>query len=100
MWFSIGFGTNMYNTDMIVWHADGDESNVIDYYSTENWTPEADEQQDLDYYHIWYPADEDDPDSYPKVNFLIYRDLDTNDAEKDYILDFGQHDMVYAFNLI
>ena len=50
MWFSIGFGTSMKNTDMIAWHADGQESRVVDYWSTKKWTPETDEQQDLDFY--------------------------------------------------
>ena len=99
MWFSIGFGTSMKDTDMIVWHADGGEnSRVVDYWSTRKWTPEIDEQQDLDSYSNTIEADANDPEDYPKVVFLTYRDLDTGDVEKDYLISLDKeiHDMVYG----
>ena len=101
MWFSIGFGTSMKNTDMIVWHADGDESRVIDYWSTQKFTPEIDEQQDFDFYFNTFEADEEVEDDYNKVSFLTYRDLDTGDDDKDYLISLEKeiHDMVYGINL-
>ena len=100
MWFSIGFGINMNNTDMIAWHADGANSRVTDYHSVSKGTPEADEQQDLDYYFNLVDADENDPSDYPKVHFLVYRDLDTGDELKDFLLEINTEvDMVYAFYL-
>ena len=47
MYFSIGFGGSMRNTDMITWHADGIYSKVADYWSTERDTPEKDDNQDI-----------------------------------------------------
>ena len=101
MWFSIGFGTSMKNTDMIVWHADGDESRVVDYWSTQKFTPEIDEQQDLDFYFNTFEADEEVEDDYNKVSFLTYRDLDTGDDDKDYLISLEKeiHDMVYGIYL-
>ena len=101
MWFSIGFGTSMKNTDMIAWHADGQESRVVDYWSTKKWTPETDEQQDLDFYFNTFEADPEDEEDYPKVHFLTYRDLDTGDTEKDYLIELDKeiHDMVYGMYL-
>ena len=43
MWFSIGFGNDMWDTDMIGWHADGTNSRVLDYFSTAKISPELDE---------------------------------------------------------
>ena len=44
MWFSVGFGNDMWDTDMIGWHADGSQSKVLDYFSTSKSSPELDEQ--------------------------------------------------------
>lgn len=100
MWFSIGFGNDMFDTDMIGWHADGLQSKVLDYFSTSKDSPGLDEQQDVEYYVKLFDADENDPEDYPKVRFLVYRDLDTGDMEKDYLITVGQqHDMVYAMQL-
>ena len=44
MWFSVGFGKDMWDTDMIGWHADGKQSKVLDYFSTSKSSPELDEQ--------------------------------------------------------
>jgi hypothetical protein len=87
MWFSIGFGKNMNQTDMIVWHANGKDSEVIDYFSKGKYTPQPDEEQNLEAWHNLIEASEEDLDDYPKVNFLIYRDLDTGDAEKDFLIE-------------
>ena len=42
-WFAIGFGTDMYGSDMILWHAapfdSGLEPYVRDYYSSNHSTP-------------------------------------------------------------
>ena len=97
MWFSIGFGNDMWDTDMIGWHADGTNSRVLDYFSTAKISPELDEQQDVEYYYNLFDPDENDPEDYPKVHFLAYRDLDTGDMDKDYLITLNkQHDMVYA----
>ncbi len=42
-WFSIGFGSDMTDTDMIAWHADGEASYVKDYWSTKKDTPKEDD---------------------------------------------------------
>ena len=47
MYFSIGFGGSMRNTDMIAWQADGRNSKVVDYWSTSRDTPEIDDAQDV-----------------------------------------------------
>ena len=41
-WFSIGFGKDMFDVDMIAWHANGLDSYVRDYWSTEKFTPPED----------------------------------------------------------
>lgn len=46
-------------------------------------------------------ADEEEPDDYPKVNFLVYRDLDTGDAEKDFLIEIDTEiQMVYGMYLL
>ena len=100
MWFAIGFGTNMRNTDMIGWHANGPDSYATDYYSTKKSAPEPDAKQDIEYYFNLFDADEDDPDDYPRVHFLTYRDLDTGDAEQDFNIELETEiDMVYGLYL-
>ena len=47
MYFSIGFGGSMTNTDMIAWHADATRSKVVDYWSYFRDTPKMDDNQDL-----------------------------------------------------
>jgi len=41
-YFSIGFGPTMYNTDMILWQATGETSEVTDLWSTSHAKPLAD----------------------------------------------------------
>ena len=40
----------------------------------------------MEYYFNLFDADENDPEDYPKVHFLVYRDLDTGDEDKDYLI--------------
>ena len=47
MYFSIGFGGSMRNTDMVAWHANRDKSDVVDYWSTSRDRPEIDAKQDI-----------------------------------------------------
>ena len=42
MWFGIGFGPSMTETDMIAWRANGDESVVEDFWSTTRDEPRLD----------------------------------------------------------
>ncbi len=48
-WFSIGFGSDMTDTDMIAWHADGEASYVKDYWSTKKGAPKEDDVQSVTY---------------------------------------------------
>ena len=41
-YFSIGFGSTMYSTDMILWQASGASSKVTDLWSTSESTPLTD----------------------------------------------------------
>jgi hypothetical protein len=41
-WFSIGFGRDMTDVDMITWFSDGDASYVKDYWSIAKKVPEED----------------------------------------------------------
>ena len=82
-WFSIGFGgTNMFNVDMIGWHANGSDSYVKDYFSVEKNDPPEDKEQNLTNEEVKFvakdPALEKD---YDKVTFVTYRDLETTDKE-------------------
>lgn len=43
MWFGIGFGDSMVETDIIAWHAMGNDSYVEDYYSTSRSQPKVDD---------------------------------------------------------
>ena len=45
-YFSIGFGSTMWSTDMVVWMANGYQSQTIDLWSTGDWKPLTDGQQD------------------------------------------------------
>ena len=100
MWFAIGFGTNMSSTDMIGWHANGTDSKVTDYYSVKKEAPKPDDEQNLDFYFNLFEADDKIANDYPKVHFLVYRDLDTGDEEKDFLIELGTEiDMVYGFYL-
>ena len=47
MWFAIGFGSSMTNTDMIAWHSNGKDSYVQDYWSTSKAEPKLDDSQDV-----------------------------------------------------
>jgi len=42
MYLGIGFGESMENTDMVYWGANGDNSMVLDLYSTQNAMPTVD----------------------------------------------------------
>ena len=54
----------------------------------------------MEYYFNLFDADENDPEDYPKVHFLVYRDLDTGDEDKDYLITINkEHEMVYAMQL-
>lgn len=100
MWFAIGFGTSMYKTDMIVWHANGENSTVTDYFSNGKYKPSVDAEQNVQYFVNMVEADEDDPEDYPKVHFLVYRDLDTGDTDKDFLIEVNSEiDMVYGIYL-
>ena len=72
-WFSIGFGQDMYDTDMILWQASGSNSKAMDLYSTGHSTPSMQETQNV-------------PSEQPIVNaanstvsFITTRDMDTGD---------------------
>lgn len=41
-WLALGFGTSMFDVDMITWHANGAESYAKDYYAIKHAEPEAD----------------------------------------------------------
>ena len=43
-YFSIGFGSTMWSTDMVVWMANGYQSQTIDLWSTGDWKPLTDGQ--------------------------------------------------------
>lgn len=45
-YFGIGFGSTMYNCDMVVWFANGQNSQAVDLYSYDHGTPRTDSQQD------------------------------------------------------
>ena len=45
-YFSIGFGSTMRSTDMVVWMANGYQSQTIDLWSTGHDKPLTDGQQD------------------------------------------------------
>ena len=97
-YFSIGFGGSMYKTDMIAWHSNGDDSYERDYYSYSKKTPELDEEQNLvNGGREFILKDPDVEDSYDIVKFVTYRDLDTNDSEKDFLVPLNEEiDMVYG----
>ena len=44
-YFSIGFGSTMYSTDMVVWQANSQNSLVLDLWSTGHQTPITDKVQ-------------------------------------------------------
>ena len=97
-WFSIGFGANMNNVDMIGWHADGADSYVRDYFSKTKNTPPEDDEQNLDSEVPEFTAkDPNTEGDYDRVSFVTYRDLDTGDAEQDYLVPLDEEiDMVYG----
>ncbi len=49
MYYAIGFGNSMTDTDMIAWHAKAEESYVEDYWSTGRSKPAVDKQHSLEW---------------------------------------------------
>ena len=96
-YFSIGFGGSMYRTDMIAWHSNGDDSYERDYYSYSKKIPELDEEQNLvNGGREFILKDPDVEDSYDIVKFVTYRDLDTNDSEKDFLVPLNEEIDIFA----
>ena len=96
MWFSIGFGDSMFETDMIAWHANGTNSYVEDYYSKRRAAPKIDDQRDVEFIFGQVPASS--PTDYPKVYFMTWRPLDTGDTEEDFLIPLNADiDMVWSF---
>jgi hypothetical protein len=104
MWFSIGFGPDMYDIDMLAWHADGDNSYFKDYWSTKKDTPGEDSEQNLTgrskVFAAGAPAGTLAGVDYKQIAFLTYRPLDTGDTAEDFLVQLGREmDMVYALRL-
>lgn len=45
-YFAIGYGPSMFDTDMVMWTADGSNSKTTDLWSTSHARPSTDSQQD------------------------------------------------------
>ena len=71
-WIALGFGESMFNTDMMGWHALGENSYTADYWATRNGTPDWDDNNDLNTTHVV------EPDG--RVTFTTTRKLDTGDS--------------------
>ena len=94
-WFSIGFGPNMTNTDMIGWFSDKGVGSTKDYWSTANIPPTVDTISNIS------------QDSAPtfdaatgRMTFVTRRALDTGDSSQDYLIPVGTTNgvsMVYAY---
>jgi hypothetical protein len=50
-WFAIGFGSQMVDTDMIVWHADAEEPYSEDYKSFSKGKPTVDQVNNVQTSH-------------------------------------------------
>ena len=72
-WIALGFGESMFNTDMMGWHALGENSYTADYWATRNGTPGWDSNNDLNTTHVV------EPDG--RVTFTTTRKLDTGDNQ-------------------
>ena len=79
MYYAIGFGEGMNDTDMIGWHGAGDDSYVQDYWSTSKSVPAIDDSNDLQW--TAFPQKSSLDIEYDWVTFLTYRALDTGDTE-------------------
>ena len=97
-WFSIGFGRSMNKVDMIGWHANGEDSYVRDYFSTGKNTPPEDDEQNLEsLVPEFILKDDTNDESWDRVRFVTYRDLETSDTEQDFIVPLDvEIDMVYG----
>ena len=94
MYYSIGFGPDMSDTDMIIWQAAGADSYVGDYYAYQQNTPMVD-NNDL----VWeaYPQNSSLQVEYDYVIFTTWRPLDTGEMFYDYVIPLGDEiPMCYA----
>ena len=95
-YFSIGFGRNMNEVDMVAWHANGVDSYVKDYYSLNKYAAPA--EDDIQNFETETPKLIGGGDD-TRVQFISYRDLDTGDDEQDYVVPLDEQiDMVYAIH--
>ena len=78
-WIALGFGSDMTNTDMIAWHANGNESYSEDYWSTRKAEPKVDDSSNLD---TSFKVSVDSS----RVTFVTRRKLDTGDDSEDYLI--------------
>ena len=102
MWFSLGFGTDMFDTDMIAWHAKGKSNSYVgDYFSVKKDTPAADDSNDIEQRLVMaLPKNPREENDYNKVAFVCYRNIDTGDSAQDYLIKLREEtDMVYAWRL-
>lgn len=80
-YFSIGFGHNMYNTDMLAWFSDNGKGSVVDYYSEGEFVPSEDASQNFS---------EGLPNSFDsttkRMTFVTRRPLDTGDVNGDFVV--------------
>ena len=98
MYYAIGFGDGMYDTDMIGWHGAGDNSYVQDYWSSSKSVPAIDDSNDLEW--LAYPQKSSVDVSYDYVTFVAWRALDTGDTEQDFLIPLReQFPMVYGLHV-
>ena len=99
MWFCLGFGETMSNTDMIAWHSASEESFSQDYWSVSREAPVVDGSVDLETKFTRLMAKQEDvADDYDRMVFLSYRNLDTGDSAQDYLINLRERtDMIYAW---
>lgn len=79
-YFSIGFGSSMVNTDMLIFQATG-SGTVTDAYSKDYAAPPPDKIQNLEDISIVIEGG--------VYTFTCYRDLDTGDSQ-DYVITLDQ----------
>ena len=89
-WFAIAFGKGMYDVDMILWHNVVGSPKATDLWSTGEYTPETDAQQNLQ------TTTQTLGDG--SVEFTTKRAFDTGDRDQDFLISMDQDLMLsYAY---
>jgi len=91
MWFAVGFGSSMVNTDIVAWSTYGVQSEQVDLYSRGNYFPGADRVNA-------YTTSIDVDAATGRVHFVSSRPMETGNANDFTFALYEKFDIIYAFD--